>query len=211
MRKPFEKEKSLPGTGTSQDKLPPNRHVRGGRKADAILPKSRKKPTRRRVKSKIQVGQRKRVGSKVHVALLKDKSRLLNLLDEMAEQAQEYQARRETWPIKDHQLSSGRKVKVRVIENPVIDRMDDDLCAEMNRLRYEIEKIDRLLNPPTGRPREEVYDQALQDLLSDPTLAIPELAKRYYPNFFPDRAGAAIQMMRQGVGRARRRTRKPLE
>jgi hypothetical protein len=211
MRKPPEKEKSLPDTGTSHDKLPGNRHVRGRRKTATILTKSRKKPIRYPVKSKIQAGQRKRVGSKVHLALLENKNRLLNLLDEMAVQAQEYEAGRNTWPIKEHQISSGKIVKVRVIEDPILDRMNDDLCREMNWLSYEVEKIDRLLNPPTSRPRETIYDQALLDLQSDLALTIPVLAEKYYPNYFPNRAGVAIEMMRQGIGRARRRNPKHLE
>lgn len=80
-----------------------------------------------------------------------------------------------------------------------------DLNREICRLQYDLTKIEFLLSPPKGRPSEEIYQQARRDKLDDPELTTGQLAERYFPRYFPERADAAIRMMDQGLRRAARR------
>ena len=83
-----------------------------------------------------------------------------------------------------------------------------DLNREIGRLRYELGKVQFLLSPPKGRPRERIYEQALREKLNDSELTTRQLAERCFPYYFPERADAAIRMMDQGLRRAARRTAK---
>jgi hypothetical protein len=83
-----------------------------------------------------------------------------------------------------------------------------DLNRQIGWLRYELGKVQFLLSPPKGRPRERIYDRALSEKSNNPELTTRQLAERYFPKYFPERADAAIRMMDQGLRRATRRAAK---
>jgi hypothetical protein len=91
------------------------------------------------------------------------------------------------------------------LSNALEVRNYHDLSREIGRLQRDLSKMEFLLTPPKGRPREGIYDQALIEKLAEPKLSIRHLAVRYFPRYFPERADAAIRMMAQGLRRASRR------
>jgi hypothetical protein len=80
-----------------------------------------------------------------------------------------------------------------------------DLNREIGRLQRDLTRIEFLLSPPKGRPREGIYDQALSEKLDEPKLSNRQLAELHFSLYFPERADVAIRMMDQGLRRATRR------
>jgi hypothetical protein len=83
--------------------------------------------------------------------------------------------------------------------------MYEDSQRQIGRLQYDLGKIEFFLSPPKGRPSEGIYQQARLDKLDHAELTTRQLAERYFPYYFPERANAAIRMMDQGLRRAARR------
>ncbi len=91
------------------------------------------------------------------------------------------------------------------MSNSMVVRNYHDLNREIGRLQYELRKIEFLLSPREGAPiPEEIYQQAGRDKLDNPELTTRQLAERYFPHYFPDRANSAIRMMDQGLRRVAR-------
>lgn len=125
-------------------------------------------------------------------------------LHELLKNRAQFVKEMERQPITTVRTLDGSEVKVRPID-PITDRMDWDNEREIARVRYEIHKVDELLHPTKGRPREPIYESALRDLGANPSLTIADLARTYLPAYFPDRKDSAIEVMRQGLRRARRK------
>jgi hypothetical protein len=83
--------------------------------------------------------------------------------------------------------------------------MHEDTQRQIGR-RQSPSKIESLLSSSTRESTRtgEIYQQARRDKLDDPELTTRQLAERYFPFYFPERADAAIRMMDQGLRRAAR-------
>jgi hypothetical protein len=148
--------------------------------------------------------RRNRVGSKARQALLEERKQLSEHHNQLVEQRSRFVSAIEGRPIEMIRTPDGSEIKVRC-SDPMIDRMDWDNEREIAYLKYKIRKIEELLNPARGRPRESIYELAFRDQHFDPSLTVAHLAEKYLPIYFPERKDSAIGMMRQGLRRVRRR------
>jgi hypothetical protein len=179
-------------------------------KAQRKKTRSRVKPLHRKEQSQDPLSDcnfrtaRQRVGSKVRAQLLQMRDTLSEQLESRIKERTRLLHLTNNAPTEVIQRPDGSRIKVRSID-PMTDRIDWDNERELARLGYEIQRIDELLSPTRGRPPEPIYEYALQDQQLDPNLTITDLARKYLPCYFPDREDSAIEMMRQGLRRAKRK------
>ena len=128
--------------------------------------------------------KRKRVGSKVRLALSEKRKNLVQHLDQLLASRTRLVDVIKNQPIEIIRAPDGLKIKVRSCD-PMVDQMDWDNEREIARVTYEICKIDELLNPVKGRPRDSMYESAFQDQQVDPNITVAELAQKYFPCTFP--------------------------
>jgi hypothetical protein len=147
---------------------------------------------------------RQRVGSKVHAQLLQMRNKLREQLESRIKERTHFLHLIENASTEVIQRPDGSRIKVRSID-PMTDRMDWDNERGIARVGYEIQRIDELLSPTRGRPPEPIYECALQDQQLDRNLTVADLARKYLPGYFPDRKDSAIEMIRQGLRRAKRK------
>ena len=83
----------------------------------------------------------------------------------------------------------------------VAERLAHDTQRAIDQLTWELSEIEFILHAPRGRPPERAYDQALRELERDPKPTLRELAEKFFPHYFPDRAQIAVDMIRQGIYR----------
>ena len=147
---------------------------------------------------------RKRLGSWAKKALENERPFLVQRLEDLYKNRERFRRQIEKAPVYTMTRPDGLQVKVRDLDY-VTDRLNEDNERAIDQAQYELSKIEFLLTPPSGRPREPIYDQALRDRENDPSLSIPRLAQKYFPHYFPDRAESARRMMDQGLRRAARK------
>jgi hypothetical protein len=155
-------------------------------------------------RKKLSQSARKRVGSKVRLALFKKKNELGQRLIQLMEHRSRLVNVITSEPVTGIITPDGSVIKARLID-PIVDRMDRDNEREIGRVQYEISKLDQLLSPPRGRAREPIYEAAFQDKNANPSLTVLELAQKYLQEYFPNRKESAVEMMRQGMRRASKR------
>jgi hypothetical protein len=132
------------------------------------------------------------------IAHLKEYLRQLN------EQAKPLRENIEKAPTRE--INHGGVRRVLRMSDPAVCRMLEDTERQISLCTLEIREAEVLLSPPRGRPPEAIYRQALRDLEAQPNLTTRQLAVKYLPHYFPDRAEWALNMMKEGLRRARRRT-----
>ena len=91
------------------------------------------------------------------------------------------------------------------------ERMAEDIQRTIDRMQLDLRETEYLLHPPKGRMKDRIYDLALRELESNPDLPLRTLAKKYFPNYFPDRADSAVAMLWQGMNRRRKARKKPIK
>jgi hypothetical protein len=91
----------------------------------------------------------------------------------------------------------------------MVDRMYQDQQRAIAKIKVNLAEAEFMLSPPRGHPPELTYCHALQDLQANPALTVRELAKKYFPGYFPGRAKEACTMMGQGLRRARKKKQSP--
>jgi hypothetical protein len=160
---------------------------------------------------------RPRLSSQAILALKKERTILKKQIKSLSESAGNLPPGIEKAPAESSFLSDGKPIIAMLINgkptrvllsDPMAYHMYEDSQRQIGRLQYDLGKIEFLLSPPKGRPSEEIYQQARRDKLDDPELTTRQLAERYFPFYFPERADSANRMMDQGLRRAARRSTK---
>ena len=132
-------------------------------------------------------------------------SQLKDDFGELAKQTEEMDKEIQAWPVKVI-VVHGRKLKARSIVSEEVYRAHHDSLRELGRIAYEIREIESLLHPSRGREQETIYQKAQRDRVANPRLTVRQLAEKYIPHYFPNRADSAIRMMDEGLRRARKRS-----
>jgi hypothetical protein len=158
-----------------------------------------------------------RPSSQAILALEKDRETLKKQIQSLSESVRDLPPGIEKAPAEGSFLKDGKPIIAILINgkptrvllsDPVAYRKYEDSQRQIGQLQYDLSKIEFLLSPPKGRPREGIYDQALNEKLDVPELSTRQLAERHFPLYFPERADDAIRMMDQGLRRATRRATK---